>query len=952
MINKQQKLYLKSTVILLLFMVSSANFKAQQLTNLWTGLRQPQLQSELPKGNASFQEAKRVEKQNLPTKLIPTQEGEWIITQGWEMTDGATVIESGKSIFDPQLNTATWYNATVPGTVLTTLVNQGVYPDPFFGLNNMNIPDSLSRTDWWYRCKFTIPQDIAGKQLQLLFNGINYRAEVYLNGKRLGSIKGAFIRGEFDITAIVNRDSENILAIHILPPNNPGIPHEQSMIAGQGLNGGVLSTDGPTFISSIGWDWIPGIRDRNTGIWQDVRLRSSGDVLIGDPLVTTDILLPDTTQAKITIRTNIRNISSNAISGTLSVKIENISVNMPYSLKANEEKILVFSPEEYKELNIKNPRLWWPNGYGKPELYDMELTARTNSSISDTKKVRFGIREMSYELMVSDNNQNKRVLYTPNSTTNKGNPIFDYEKRAFFTKDNQLPAIAKGADVSGLETLSADDPVGPFLAIRVNGVRIFCRGGNWGMDDGMKRVSRDRIEPYVRLHRDANFNIIRNWTGESTEEVFYSLCDEYGMLVWNDFWITTDDTVEPSDFDLFVKNATDVVRRYRNHPSIAIWCPRNEGFAPEGMSEMLTKMVAKEDPTRHYHGQSRFLNMGTSGPWGYFKDPSLYYTQNAKGFNTEMGSYAIPTANTIRKFIAPEDQWPINDVWAYHDLHHTSQNFGDFMNAVDRYGKPDSMEDFVRKSQFITYDAWRNMLEAWNSKMWNNTTGLILWMSHPAWPSMIWQTYTYDYETPGSYFGAKKACEPVHIQMNLPDNDIMIINTTLHDYRSVTASIRYINLQGKELYKKEIKLDAKANSATKCFVPENVNSLPKLYLARLELKDVKGKTVSTNDYWITDGGSDSYKDMNTLSSVDVVIKAINTKGKTLVEVSNPSKTLVAALKLNAVDKNTNEILLPAYFSDGYINLLPGEKRFVELALPQHLPDNYKIIAEGYNARSK
>jgi hypothetical protein len=262
------------------------------------------------------------------------------------------------------------------------------------------------------------------------------------------------------------------------------------------------------------------------------------------------------------------------------------------------------------------------------------------------------------------------------------------------------------------------------------------------------------------------------------------------------------------------------------------------------------------------------------------------------------------------------------------------------------------MEDFVRKSQFITYDAWRNMLEAWNSKIWNNTTGLILWMSHPAWPSMIWQTYTYDYETPGSYFGAKKACEPVHIQMNLPDNDVMIINTTLHDYKSVTAGIRYISLQGKELYKKDVKLDAKANSSAKCFVPENVNNLPRLYLARLELKDVKGKTMSTNDYWMTDGNNDSYKDMNTLSSVEVIVKAINSNGKTLIEISNPSKVLAAALKLNAVDKNTNEILLPAYFSDGYINLLPGEKRTVELTLPQHLTGNYKVIAEGYNARSK
>lgn len=918
---------------------------------LWTGLKQPQPQSELPKGKAPFQTSERVAKRNIPTTLVPVQTGEWVISDGWEMTDGKTAMASNKSIFDPQYSTSAWYNATVPGTVLTTLVNQGVYPDPYFGLNNMNIPESLSRTDWWYRCKFIVPKDIDGNKLRLLFNGINYKADIYLNGKSLGDMKGAFIRGEFNITDLVNKNGENILAVHVFPPYNPGIPHEQSMIAGQGLNGGVLSTDGPTFISSIGWDWIPGIRDRNTGIWQDVRLKAGGDIVIGDPLVTTDILLPDTTQAKISIKNIVKNITSKTVNGTLTAKIENINISLPFTLAANEEKEITFTPEQFKELNIKNPRLWWPNGYGRPELYNLELTVQANNKVSDTKSLKFGIREMSYELMVNDNSQNKRVLYTPNETVNKGKPVFDYINRVAFTKDNNLPTIAKDADTSGLQPLSSDDPVGPFFAIRVNGVRIFCRGGNWGMDDGMKRVSRERLEPYIRLHKDANFNIIRNWTGETTEEDFYALCDEYGMLVWNDFWITTDDTVEPSDFPLFVKNATDAVRRFRNHPSIAVWCPRNEGFAPKQLEESISVMMAKEDPTRHYHGQSRFLNMGTSGPWGYFKDPSKYYTENAKGFNTEMGSYAIPTANTIRKFIAPEDQWPINDVWAYHDLHHTTQNFGDFINAVDRYGKAESMEDFSRKSQFVTYDAWRNMLEAWNSKMWNNTTGLVLWMSHPAWPSMIWQTYTYDYETPGSYFGAKKACEPIHIQMNLPENDVMIINTTLNDYKTVTAGLRFIDLQGKELYKKNIKLDAKANSATKCFVPEKGNNLPQLYLARLELKDAKGKVLSINDYWMTNGDKKSYEAINTLPSTTVTIKTISSKGKTWVEVSNPSKTLAVAVKLNVVDKNSKEILLPAYFSDGYINLLGGEKRLIELDIPKSIT-NYSIVAEGYNTKSK
>lgn len=942
------KISLKRSIVLFLAVLLVASSGAQELSKLWTGLRTPQPMSELPKGKAPFQKSQRVVKKNITTKLEQVQLGEWIISDGWEMTDGTSVIESKQSLFDSNLNTDSWYNATVPGTVLTTLVDQGVYPDPYYGLNNLSIPDSLSRIDWWYRSKFDLPETSKGKQVRLTFNGVNYIADVFLNGKKVGNITGAFIRGEFNVTDLV-KDKDNVIAVHIYPPKNPGIPHEQSMIAGQGLNGGMLSLDGPTFISSIGWDWIPGIRDRNTGIWQDVRLKIGGDIIIGDPLIITDVLLPDTTKAKITISTNVKNISSKPVQGILTAKLEGIDIQQSYSLLPNEEKELSFSSENFKELNIDKPRLWWPNGYGNPELYDLALETKIGTEVSDLKKVRFGIREMSYELMVNTPDKgNKRVNYTPTNTKTQGKPVFDYVKRVVFTKGNELPTLTQDADTSGLDDLSIDDPMGPYLVLKVNGVRIFCRGGNWGMDDGMKRVSRERLEPYLKLHKDAGFNIIRNWTGEATEDLFYTLCDEYGMLVWNDFWITTDDTVEPNDMDLFMRNATDVVRRYRNHPSIAIWCPRNEGFAPTEIAYLLPEMIAKEDPTRHYHGQSRHLNMDTSGPWGYFKDPSLYYTQNAKGFLTEIGTFAVPTANTIRKFIAPEDQWPINDVWAYHDLHHTTQNFGDFINAVDRYGKSQSMEDFSAKSQFVTYDAWRNIMEAWNSKMWNNTSGQILWMSHPAWPSMIWQTYTYDYETPGSYFGAKKACEPIHIQMNLPNKDIMIINTTLIDMKSMSASVRYISLEGKELYKKIIKINSPSNSATKCFTPEPVSSLPAIYLARLELKDRKGNVLSVNDYWVTDGNESSYQKLNDLAKVKVDISVKKSKNQILVDISNPSGAMATAVKLNAIDKSTNEILLPAYFSDGYINLLAGEKRRIELELPTGFTTEFDVIATGYN----
>ncbi|GHV22902.1 glycosyl hydrolase [Bacteroidia bacterium] len=936
-------------VILFWIIISATNLSAQGLTHLWTGLRDLQSPVGLPKGNAPFQQAQRVPKVEVSSQLISVEGGEYILNDGWELIDGTSVIESGKSVFDQQLNTNNWYNATVPGTILTTLVNQGVYPDPYYGLNNLVIPDTLSRMDWWYRKSFGLTGLKDGEQMYLVFEGINYFAEIFLNGRKLGNMKGAFIRGEFDITGFVHRDGkENVLAVHIYPPSNPGIPHEQSIIAGQGLNGGMLSLDGPTFISSIGWDWIPGIRDRNTGIWQDVKLKIGGGVFIGDAMVITDLDLPDTTVARIKISVPVRNNTDKLVRGLLTAKVEKHVVRQSYSLLPNEEKTVVYDPKQFAELNIRNPRLWWPNGYGNQELYHLVLEVTSSNVISDTKEVRFGIREMSYELMVqTPEKKNIRYEYSPVNTVNPGIPVFNYEKRAFFTKDNQLPTLNENADLSGLKEIAQDDPVGPFLVIKVNGVRIFCRGGNWGMDDGMKRVSRERLEPYFKLHKNANFNIIRNWTGESTEEVFYALCDEYGLLVWNDFWITTDDTVEPNDFRLFIKNVKDVVRRFRNHPSIAVWCPRNEGFAPEGLSLMLSEMMAKEDPSRHYHGQSRFLNMGTSGPWGYFKDPSLYYTRNAKGFNTELGTFAIPTANTIRKFIAPEDQWPINDVWAYHDLHHTSQNFKDFMDAVDRYGKPENMEDFSRKAQLVTYDAWRNILEAWNSRMWNNTSGLILWMSHPAWPSMIWQTYTYDYETPGSYFGAKKACEPLHVQKNLPDNDVVIINSTLNEYKSLAVTVKYVDVHGKILYRKEGKFNAGANTLTSCFDKLNPGNLPVLYLVRLELKDNKGHVLSINDYWETNGSDKSYEEFNKLSKVGVQVKAKELKDKIQVELSNPSQTIVAGIKLNVVDKATGEIILPAYFSDGYINLLGREKRVLELAPAGKAFSNYEVVATQY-----
>ncbi|MDA9555859.1 beta galactosidase jelly roll domain-containing protein, partial [Pelobium sp.] len=752
------------------------------------GLAQPQDPATLPKSRVPVVFPQKKEKVAAVTVLKPLNKNEFEISGGWEMIQASEINGSGEYVSNPGLNTLKWYNATVPGTVLTTLVNQGVYPDPYFGLNNLAIPEDLSRQNWWYRTTFKTPDLSDKKNLLLVFNGINYQADIWLNGKLLGKINGAFKKESYDITKYLNTKGENAIAVRIIPPQNPGIPHEESPSAGRGPNGGLLTLDGPTFIASEGWDWMPGIRDRNIGIWQDVRLKLVDDITILNPHVVTDLPLPDTSKANIFISTEVSNKSKTNQTVLVSGRIGDINFSKQVELKADENKVVSFTPDEFPQLKMKNPRLWWPNGYGKQELYKLNLTVAVNGKVSDEKLVRFGVRELSYDMTVDlPSEQAKRIEFNPIVALKSGKAIFDNANRRELAKQVSIPSLLPDVDPNLLAP-SSETGTAPYLVLKVNGQKIYCKGGNWGMDDAMKRVSREQLEPYFKLHKDANFNMIRNWTGESTEEVLFDLCDEYGMLVWNDFWISTlGYNLDVEDENLFMENATDVVKQYRNHPSIAVWCPRNEGYAPKDLDLKLATLIAKEDGTRLYQGNSRSLNLRTSGPWDYQKTPMIYYNKLSDGFSTELGTPSVPTAASMRKMMAKEDVWPISDAWYYHDLH-----FGQkpYIRTIDSlYGPASSLEDFCKKAQMVNYDSHRAMFEAWNSKLWNNTSGLLLWMTHPAWPSTIWQVYSWDYETFGSYFASQKACEPIHVQMNLNDSQVVVVNTSLKAVQDAVVTL-------------------------------------------------------------------------------------------------------------------------------------------------------------------
>jgi hypothetical protein len=509
-----------------------------------------------------------------------------------------------------------------------------------------------------------------------------------------------------------------------------------------------------------------------------------------------------------------------------------------------------------------------------------------------------------------------------------------------------IPSLAEGIKVEDLNRIP-NDGMSPYLVIKVNGVRIFCRGGNWGMDDMMKNVSREHLEPYLILHKEAGFNMIRNWTGASTSETLYELCDEYGMMVWNDFWLSTEGfNLNPLDEDLFMRNAIDVVRRFRHHPSIAIWCPRNEGYATETLERRLSAMIQEEDITRRYHPNSRRCNLRWSGPWHYYKDAGVYYSYDAHGFNTELGSPSVPTAASMRKMMPEADQWPISDTWHYHDL---LNGLDEYVNAVDRlYGKAESLDDFCRKVQLINYDSYRAMFESWNSRLWGDASGVLLWMSHPAWPSVEWQTYSWDYETFGSYFGSRKACEPVHVQMNLDDHDVVVLNTTTSALDGMKVSLTCYDLAGKKISAKTVKeISVPANSRKDLFKAE-LEGINGNFIVRLVLSDRKGKVVTVNDYMMRGEGTEDFKALNSVGKAQIKARKVSSQDGVLrYEITNTTGNIAFNLKFNLCDEKTGEIILPAFFSDGYFHLLPGEKRTLEV----HSPSTGAIMVEGYNVDS-
>jgi hypothetical protein len=371
------------------------------------------------------------------------------------------------------------------------------------------------------------------------------------------------------------------------------------------------------------------------------------------------------------------------------------------------------------------------------------------------------------------------------------------------------------------------------------------------------------------------------------------------------------------------------------------------------INEGLADLVATLDGTRYYTGSSNRVNLQDSGPYNY-RPPVGYFTDLARGFSVEVGTPSLATLESIEASIPPADRWPLSDTIAYHDWHFGGNgDVASFMRSLAaQFGAADSLEDFERKAQMMNYVDYRAIFEGFLAHLWTQNSGRLLWMTHPAWPSNHWQIYSADYDTQASYYGVKKASEPLHVQMNLPDYALAVVNTTRESYEQLALTSRVMALDGRVLATREDHLSAAANQVT-TLAPLNLAG----YLAHdgvvlvvLALSDSAGRRVSENIYWPS-RDEPSTQALNTLKpqKVRVSAKAAVNADEIAVHVSleNTGTAPALAAKLTLVD-DTGARILPAFYSDNYLSLLPGEPRQIEIRYPRTHTGSAHLRLRGWN----
>ncbi|HNW58887.1 MAG TPA: discoidin domain-containing protein [bacterium] len=801
--------------------------------------------------------------------VLPLSGGAWKLQRSSLAADPLTAIS--QTGYDDR----SWIQATVPGTVLVSYLNNGMIPDPDYGDNQFLISDSYFYSDFIYRDEFLLPGSWEGSRIFIHLDGINWKADLYLNGKKCGRVEGAFARGKWDVTDAVRPGRRNALAVYICKNLAPGFVKEPTLRDHQ-ANGGELGLDNPTFHASVGWDWFPSTRGRNIGIWNEIWLSKNGSVTLEDPCVSSRLPLPDTTSADLTIQVTLVNHQTQPVSGKLAGSVGAASFSLPVSLAGAETRTIALDPSRIAALHIAHPRLWWPNGYGKPSLYDVRLEFISAAGlVSNSRAFKTGIRELSYS------------------------------------------------------------EEGGRLKIWINGKRFIARGGNWGFSESNLRYRSREYDIAVRYHREMNLNMLRNWVGQTGDDEFFAACDKYGIMVWQDFWLANPgDGPNPADTRLFMQNAEDFVKRIRNHPAIALYCGRNEGYPPAEIDSALRVLLPRIAPGIHYISSSADEVVSGHGPYAA-RSLRYYFQERATPkLHSEIGLPAPVSWASLQAMMPDSTLWPVQRLWAVHDFSMESAQEGDnFMRRLeDHFGKVDNAREWLEYAQWLSYQGFRGILEA----QARNRMGVLFWMTHCAWPSFVFQTYDYYFEPTGAYFGCKKGSEPLHILWNAATDSIEVVNMSIAGGSNLIATVELINLDGSTAARRFFNADCPIDQVRRICRLERPAALSPTHFIRLRLEQ-RGRPVAENFYWSSRREED-FHEIAQLAKVklDLRVRSRRQTGKWFLSanLANSSSTPALMVRLEIMGAKDKERILPAVFSDNFISLMPGEQRQVEIEVDE------------------
>jgi exo-1,4-beta-D-glucosaminidase len=845
---------------------------------------------------------------------------------GWRMQSACKLEAAGETIAAAGFSTDGWLKTAVPSTVLAAQAAAGAVPDPYYGSNLRQLPgvdypighifsnlpmpqESPYRCGWWYRSEFTAPAASEHQErFWLHFGGINYRAEIWLNGHKVADksqVAGAYRTYDFDVTEYLKAGKANVLAVETFAPTEKDL--------------------------GINWvDWNPCPPDKDMGLVGVVELVETGAVTVHSPLAVTHFTDDALRSADLTVYAELHNATDHAVKGVASGEAAGVRFEQPVELAAHEDRTVVFAPQQFSQLHLRDPKPWWPYQMGEPHLERLTVKFSAQGQLADEQSVEFGVREITSEF------------------TSNGSRLF-----------------------------------------RVNGKPILIRGAGWSQDM-LLRVDEKRLRDQFRLVRDMNLNTIR-LEGKLETDAFFRLADQQGILVlagWCccDHWEHWKDWT-PEDLTIATASLHAQMLRLRIHPSLLVWLNGSDNPPPADVERAYLKVESET------HWPNPIISSATgtptsvtgasgvkmTGPYDYVP-PSYWYLDKqlggAFGFNTETSpGPAIPSLASRKTFLPDAEAWPPTANWQLHNgggEFITLKVLDEAMEAV--YAKPHSAADYERLAQTMEYDSERAMYEAYTKNKYAASTGVIQWMLNNAWPSMIWHLYDYNLDAGAGYFATKKACEPLHIQYSYDDSSIVVVNSTYQSVDGLHASVHIHNLVWKELFASEYTLNVGPDSVQRAFtVPENLySSADKIFFIDLTLSDASGKVVSRNFYWVPgtlttyDWSKSDYTHTPSLRQEDLT--ALNNLPPATVKASaeiaetphgrelhlqlNNSSAALAFQVSAAVRTPEGGLVAPVFWSDNWIELTPGESRTLTAQLPESATGSVIVQVNGWNVAAQ